>query len=311
MGKQMFSKRGEPLIGLRSSNDYGHEMLFDAAGHLKKAIFIAKGTAYVPVAVGDKFVKVKRKSFVAEDGRRGPCQIEVDCVEVVEKANQEGFAFKNIYPGESFNLSNVPTHTWYGLGREKVDVVYLVARDRRFPLPKEAEKGKRLGELAFLNHNKEAIEKKYYSQVSRSGDKCEFILNCASGSYNGWICSGSFKHGDFSSLKVEFRWYSKPFHRDREIFVATPESEQFSSWQDVIKARLKKVPENIGLFRDLVNLPIADGELICLNKPILEKNWNYGQTVLGEGIGGYYEAIFNRDIKNNPNFVYDEDGLLN
>ena len=56
--KKAVSKQGEALMGLQTDNQYGHEMLFDANGHLKKALFIAKGVAYVLVKDGDIFVSI-------------------------------------------------------------------------------------------------------------------------------------------------------------------------------------------------------------------------------------------------------------
>lgn len=181
--KKAVSKQGEALMGLQSDNQYGHEMLFDANGHLKKALFIAKGVAYVPVKDGDIFLRVSRKSFCDSKGGRGPCRIEIKCLATVALDGKENFKLRDRSP---ISLDIIPPHTWYGLGREKVDVSYLVARDNRFFLPKEAEKGKRLGKTISCTTKLCGVD----SEIYRDGDICKFCLLCSGSGVDGWFCVG-------------------------------------------------------------------------------------------------------------------------
>ena len=302
--KRKISNKGEALIGLQSDDLYGHEMLFDANGRLKKALFIAKGVAYVPVKNGDIFLTVKRKSFCdRKSGERGPCQIEVQNVTAVALDGKENFKLRD---RERISLDIIPPHTWYGLGREKVDVSYLVARDNRFPLPKEAEKGKRLGKTIPCTTKFCSAD----SEISREGDICKFCLLCSGSGTNGWFCMGEFKYGEKDSLKMRFEWMSDSFLRQKESFEEVGEIDRYyTRWCDVITAHLTKIPD-LKLFHDLVNLPIMDGEKISLNKPI-PGIWEYGNSCLCLcGDEFIYKEIFKKDIENSPYFVYDETGLL-
>lgn len=300
--KKAVSKQGEALMGLQSDNQYGHEMLFDANGHLKKALFIAKGVAYVLVKDGDIFLRVSRKSFCDSKGGRGPCRIEIKCLATVALDGKENFKLRDRSP---ISLDIIPPHTWYGLGREKVDVSYLVARDNRFFLPKEAEKGKRLGKTISYTTKLCGVD----SEIYRDGDICKFCLLCSGSGVDGWFCVGEFKYGDKESLKIKFEWLSKPFFREEESFSEMVETDRNRGWCDVITAHLTKMPD-LKIFDDLVNLPIMDGEKISLNKPI-PGIWEYGNSCLCLcGDEFIYKEIFKKDIENSPYFVYDETGLL-